>query len=73
MVERKGVSSRANLLISARYLWVTLSLFGHHTRVVALNSFFKNTKETKNGKRMGLKKNALQMKVPHTLYKGTQE
>jgi hypothetical protein len=29
--------------------------------------------ETNNGKMMGLKKIALQTKVPHTLYKGPQE
>jgi hypothetical protein len=30
-------------------------------------------KKTNDGKMMGLEKIALQMKVPHTLYKGTHE
>jgi hypothetical protein len=30
-------------------------------------------KEITNGKTMGLEKNALQKKEPHTLYKGTHE
>ena len=41
MVEGKGVSSWVNLLISARYLWVTLSLSGQHARTMAFNSSFK--------------------------------
>ena len=43
--KRKEVLSRANRLISARYLWVTLSLFGNHTRTVAFNSFPKTWKK----------------------------
>jgi hypothetical protein len=37
MDERKGVSSRANLLISIRYLWVTLPPPGHHARAMTFN------------------------------------
>jgi hypothetical protein len=72
MAERKGVSSRANLLISARYLWVTLSLSGHHARAVAFNLSL-NYEINKEWKNDGLGKSALQTKVPHTLYKGTHE
>jgi hypothetical protein len=39
MAERKGVSSRANLLISTRYLWVTLQPSSHHAEVVTFNLF----------------------------------
>jgi len=37
MAERKGVSSRASLLISTRCLWVTLPSYGHHARAVTFN------------------------------------
>jgi hypothetical protein len=51
---------------------VTLSLSRHHARAVAFNLSLKyeRNKEWKND---GLGKIALQMKVPHTLYKGTHE
>jgi hypothetical protein len=72
MAERKGISSRANLLISTRYLSVTLSLSGHHARKISFNLSpkFERNKEWQND---GLGKIALQTKVPHTLYKGTHE
>jgi hypothetical protein len=72
MAERKEVSSRDNILISASYLWVTLSLFGHNSRVVAFK-FSLNYERNKKWKNDGLGKSALQMKVPHALYKGIHE
>jgi hypothetical protein len=38
-----------------------------------LQPFLKFMKEMKEWKNNGLGKSALQMKVPHTLYKGTHE
>ena len=55
--ERNGVSSWANLIISTRYLWVTLSLSGHHTRTVAFNSSFKHERK-KEWKNNGLGKSS---------------
>jgi hypothetical protein len=72
MAERNGVSSKANLLISTRCLWVTLSLFAHHAKAVAFNlslKLLKNERVENNG----LEKSALRTKVLHTLYKGTNE
>ena len=72
MAARKGVSSRANLLISTRCLWVTLPLSSHHAGAVTFNlslKLWKNKRMTING----LGKSALRTKVPHTLYKGTHE
>jgi hypothetical protein len=37
MAEIKGVSSRANLLISIRYLWVKFTSPGHHAMIVTFN------------------------------------
>ena len=72
MAERKGVSSRASLLISTRCFSVTLPMFVHHTRVVTFNlslKLWKNKIIVING----LGKSALWTKVTHTLYKGTHE
>ena len=77
MAKRKGVSSRANLLISIRHLWVTLPPFGHHASEMTLISPFaimkENIKKEISKEIDGLGKHALQTKVPHTLYKGTHE
>jgi hypothetical protein len=77
MAEKNGVSSRANLLISIRYLWVTLPPPGHHAREMTFNlSLFyykRKYEERKIKANDGLGKRALRIKVPHTLYKGTHE
>jgi hypothetical protein len=79
--ERKWLSSRANFLISVRYLWMTLFLSEHQARIVTFNLFLKTWKKYKEKGRAkkkeqqeyGLGKSASQTKVPHTLYKGTHK
>jgi hypothetical protein len=51
---------------------VTLSLSRHHARIVAFNLSL-NYERNKEWKNDDLGKYAPQMKVPHTLYKGTHE
>jgi hypothetical protein len=51
---------------------MTLSLSGHHARIVAFNLSLK-FERNKEWQSYGLGKIALQTKVPHTLYKGTHQ